>query len=55
MRNNKTDTEKDVYKADIDSLKQLRVSLEGSVADLQRELEDKVDEGKSLQEEFTRS
>lgn len=50
-----TDSEKGILKADIDSLKQLRITLEQSVIDLQAQLDERSEEARNLQEELSQS
>ena len=51
----KIDPEKERLKTDLESLKQLRMSLENSLSDLQRQLEEKSEEGRNLQEELNQA
>ncbi|WAR03772.1 GOGA3-like protein [Mya arenaria] len=55
QKSQKNDAEKDMLKVDVEGLKQLRIMLEGSLSDLQRQLEEKSEEGRSLQEELNQS
>lgn len=55
QKSSKTDPEKDRLKTDLESLKQLRLSLENSLSDLQRQLEEKSEEGRNLTEELNQA
>ena len=55
QRGQENNSEKGVLKSDLDSLKQLRVSLESSVTDLQAQLDERSEEVRNLQEELSQS
>ena len=52
---NRHDPEKDMMKADLEGLRQLRLSLEHTVGDLQKQLEEKSEEGRNIQEELSQT